>query len=183
MPRAKLKAAKQAGANKATVHDRRSTDLPKNARVAPVEIDDPLEPGSKIIAFRSITGPLEFLRAHNHIDEAQYNAGRQLQGYYEQSEIGGVKAIDPAKEAVDGGRMAETLTEQVQRAIQEVIRLEKALGMEGASLARQILCFGYSIQKCAELRGMHGKRFNEYVGIRFREVLETLALELKLISG
>jgi hypothetical protein len=38
------------------VHDRRSHDLPLNAEVAPVEVDDPLalEPGDKIVALRSI---------------------------------------------------------------------------------------------------------------------------------
>ena len=40
----------------AKVHDRRSRDLPRNAEVAAVEVDDPLalEPGDKIVTLRSI---------------------------------------------------------------------------------------------------------------------------------
>jgi hypothetical protein len=42
--------------NPAKVHDRRSRDLPRNAEVAAVEVDDPLalEPGEKIVTLRSI---------------------------------------------------------------------------------------------------------------------------------
>jgi hypothetical protein len=40
----------------AKIHDRRSRDLPRNAEVAAVEVDDPLglEPGDKIVTLRSI---------------------------------------------------------------------------------------------------------------------------------
>ena len=42
----------------ARVHDRRSKDLPRNAEVAAVEVDDPLglEPGEKIVTLRSLRG-------------------------------------------------------------------------------------------------------------------------------
>ncbi|MFX5964742.1 hypothetical protein ABTE57_19465, partial [Acinetobacter baumannii] len=56
-------------------YDRRAQDLPLNAEVAPVEIDDPLalEPGDKVIALRSTRGdPLAKLHTHGQIDEAQY---------------------------------------------------------------------------------------------------------------
>lgn len=40
----------------AKAHDRRSRDLPRNAEVAAIEVDDPLalEPGDKIVTLRSI---------------------------------------------------------------------------------------------------------------------------------
>jgi hypothetical protein len=59
----------------AKVHDRRSQDLPRNAEVAAVEVDDPLglEPGDKIVTLRSIRNdPLARLHSHHQIDEAQY---------------------------------------------------------------------------------------------------------------
>jgi len=51
MPRAKRKKPY----NPAKAHDRRSQDLPRNAEVATVEVDNPLalEPGEKIVALRS----------------------------------------------------------------------------------------------------------------------------------
>jgi hypothetical protein len=58
----------------AKVHDRRSRDLPRNAEVAAVEVDDPLgmEPGDKIVTLRSIRNdPLGRMHSHRHVDEAQ----------------------------------------------------------------------------------------------------------------
>ena len=56
----------------AKIHDRRSRDLPRNAEVAEVEVDNPLalEPGEKIVALRSIRNdPLGRLHSHRQIDE------------------------------------------------------------------------------------------------------------------
>jgi hypothetical protein len=52
MPRAKRNKAQRA----TRVHDRKAQDLPLNAEVADVEVDDPLalEPGEKIVTLRSI---------------------------------------------------------------------------------------------------------------------------------
>ena len=168
---------------KGAVHDRRAQELPANAMVAPVEIDDPYEPGAKIIAFQSLRdSPINYLRARGQIDEAQYNAGKKLQTFYERAEIGGIRAVDPTREKVDCGRITETLTERVQDAIQQVIALERVLGTEGAALARHVLCYGYGIAQCAQMRGMTGERGVRYIGTRFREVLETLAVEMKLVG-
>jgi hypothetical protein len=98
-------------------HDRRAQDLPLNAEVAPVEIDDPLalEPGEKIIALRSTRGdPLAKLHTHRQIDEAQYRGGRAFQNDWERAERG-PRAIDPTRERVDGGQARELITE-AQRA-------------------------------------------------------------------
>ena len=73
MPRAKRKKPY----NPAKVHDRRSQDLPRNAEVAAIEVDDPLglEPGDKIVTLRSIRNdPLARLHTHRQIDEAQTRA-------------------------------------------------------------------------------------------------------------
>ena len=184
MPRrTKLKRTGRTQGTGRAVHDRRAQELPINAMVAPVEIDDPYEPGAKIVALQSLRdSPLNYMRARGQIDEAQYNAGKKLQEFYERAEIGGLRAIDPTREAVDGGRIAETLTESVQEAIQQVIALERVLGTEGAALARHVLCYGYGITQCAQMRGMTGQLYTKYVGIRFREVLETLAVEMKLVG-
>lgn len=179
----RLRKAKAESEAEPRVHERLSNDLLDNAEVRPLVVDDPMEPGAKIVAFQSLRGDtLALLHAQKRIDEAQYRAGREMQRFYELSEIGGVRAIDPFKEKVDGGRIAETLTEQVQNAIQEVLRLEKALGREGTALARDILCVGLSVKQCATARNLFDERGQKWLGLRFREVLETLAFELKLIT-
>src|SRR6202171_2024984 len=97
----------------ARVHDRRSRDLPRNAEVAAVEVDDPLglEPGEKIVTLRSIRNdPLARLHTHRLIDEAQYQGGRAFQDDWEEAERG-PQAVEPSREYVDGARMREPITE------------------------------------------------------------------------
>jgi hypothetical protein len=77
MPRVKRKKPYSPG----RAHDRRSQDLPYNAEVAAIEVDDPLalEPGDKIVALRSIRNdPLGRLHSHRQIDQAQFRGGRAL---------------------------------------------------------------------------------------------------------
>src|SRR5947208_14820223 len=98
--------------NPAKVHDRRSHDLPRNAEVAAVEVDDPLglEPGDKIVAFRSIRGdPLATLHTHHQIDEAQYRGGRAFQNDWEQA-ARAPRAVDPTPERVDGAQAGGPIT-------------------------------------------------------------------------
>src|SRR5260370_41602133 len=74
--------------NPAKVHDRRSRDLPRNAEVAAVEVDDPLalEPGGKIVTLRSIrNNPPARLHTHRQIDEAQYQGRRGFQDDWEKA--------------------------------------------------------------------------------------------------
>ena len=106
MPRAK----RRRPYNPAKAHDRKSRDLLRNAEVATVEVDNPLalDPGEKIVALRSIRNdPLARLHSHRQIDEAQYQAGRAFQSDWEKAERG-PRAVDPAREYVDGGQRPRT---------------------------------------------------------------------------
>src|SRR5690348_15837128 len=101
-------------------HDRRATDLLRNARVAPLEVDDPMELGGKLIVMRSTRDdPLADLHARGQIDEAQYRGGRAFQEDFEAAERG-PRAIDPSKEAVDGGLMPEPITEAQRKAAKQL---------------------------------------------------------------
>src|SRR3977135_1761264 len=100
--------------NPARIHDRRSRDLPRNAEVAAVEVDDPLalEPGEKIVTLRSIRNdPLARLHTHHQIDEAQYQGGRAFQDDWEKAERG-PQAGHPPREYGGGGRAREPITER-----------------------------------------------------------------------
>src|SRR6202140_321007 len=114
----------------AKVHDRRSNDLPRNAEVAAIEVDDPLglEPGEKIVTLRSLRNdPLGRLHSHHQIDEAQYQGGRAFQDDWEKAERG-PKAVDPTREYVDGGRVREPITERQRKAVLRLNRAEPELG-------------------------------------------------------
>lgn len=165
--------------NPNTVHDRRSHDLLANARVAVDEVDDPyaINPGDKIVVLRSTRNdPLADMKSKGQIDQCDYIAGRHWQAAWENAEIGGVRAIDPSKEAVDGGRLPEVLTDQQRRAVQDLKAAKEALGPAGNELLTDVLAKGWSISQAALHRGRTSERDRLYVGGRFRECLRTLAI-------
>ena len=118
------------------LHDRRSHDLPRNAEVVSVEIDDPmaLEPGDKIVALRSVRGdPLGRLHSHHQIDDAQYRGGRAFQNDWERAERG-PQAVDPTREYVDGVQRREPITDGQRNAVLRLNRAERELGADGSAL-------------------------------------------------
>jgi hypothetical protein len=157
------------------VHDRRATDLLRNAQVAVIEIDDPYESGAKITAIRSTRNdPLAGMHARKTIDEAQYHGGRAFQRDFETAERG-PRAIDPAKEYVDGGLMPEPITEAQQKAARQLAVVYRALGPDGAALVHDVLIHAYGYSKIAERRGLSGERWEKYFGMRVHECLHRLS--------
>src|SRR5467141_4378970 len=164
--------------NPAKAHDRRSRDLPRNAEVAAVEVDDPLglEPGEKIVTLRSIRNdPLARLHTHRQIDEAQYQGGRAFQDDWEKAERG-PQAVDPTREYVDGVRAREPITERQRRAVLRLNRAERELGADGAALVHGVLGLGMTMEQVGQRRGLRGQRWMDYFSRRFRECLDRLAL-------
>jgi len=160
------------------VHDRRSRDLPRNAEVAEVEIDDPLalEPGEKIVALRSIRNdPLGRLHSHRQLDDAQYQAGRAFQNDWERAERG-PQAVDPTRDYVDGVRTREPVTESQRMAVLRLHRAERELGADGAALAHDVLIKGMTMDQVGQRRALSSQRWNDYFSRRFRECLDRLAL-------
>jgi hypothetical protein len=162
----------------AKVHDRRSLDLPLNAEVAAVEVDDPLalEPGEKIVTLRSIRNdPLARLHSHRQIDEAQYQGGRAFQDDWEKAERG-PRAVDPTREYVDGGQAREPITERQRKAVLRLNRAERELGADGSALVHDVLILGMTMQQIGQRRDLPGQRWIDYFARRFRECLDRLAL-------
>jgi hypothetical protein len=178
MPRAKRNKPYDPAKAHNKAHDRRSRDLPRNAEVAPVEIDDPLglEPGDKIVTLRSIRNdPLARLHSHRQIDEAQYQGGRSFQDDWEKAERG-PQAVDPSREYVDGGQFREPITERQRKAVLRLNRIERELGADGSVLAYEVLILGLTMEQIGERRGVRGQRWLDYFARRFRECLDRLAL-------
>lgn len=162
----------------AKIHDRRSRDLPRNAEVVAVEVDDPmaLEPGDKIVALRSIRGdPLGRLHSHHQLDDAQYRGGRAFQNDWEQAERG-PQAVDPTREYVDGVQRREPITEGQRNAVLRLNRAERELGADGSALVHDVLIQGMTMLQVAERRGLHSQRWRDYLARRFQECLDRLAL-------
>ncbi|OKO85956.1 hypothetical protein [Bradyrhizobium sp. AS23.2] len=162
----------------ANIYDRRSRDVPFNAEMVEVEVDNPLalDPGEKIVAIRSIrSDPLGRLHSHHQIDEAQYRGGRAYQNDWERAERG-PQAMDPTREYVDGARTREPVTESQRQAVLRLNRVERELGTDGAALVHDVLVLGLTMDQIGQRRAVRTQRWNDYFARRFRECLDRLAL-------
>ncbi|MGX9428377.1 MULTISPECIES: DUF6456 domain-containing protein [Bradyrhizobium] len=174
MPRAKRKKPY----HPARAHDRRAQDLPYNAEVATVEVDDPLalEPGDKVVALRSVRNdPLGRLHSHRQIDDTQFRGGRAFQSDWEKAERG-PRAVDTTREYVDGGTQREPITEAQRRAVSRLNRVERELGADGSALVHEVLILGMTMEQVGERRGLRTQRWNDYFARRLKECLDRLAL-------
>lgn len=168
-----------------TVHDRRASDFNRGIakHVSPEEVDDPYEPGATIIVMRQKRDdPLGSLKNHKHINEAQYQGGRAFQHDFETAERG-PRAIDPSKEAVDGGLPPEAITEGQRKAARKLAEVYRALGQDGSSLAHDVLVYGLTMSRVAVRRGLSGERWENYFGMRFKECLDCLAIVYGFAMG
>jgi hypothetical protein len=162
----------------AKVHDRRSRDLPLNAEVAVIEVDDPLalEAGEKIVALRSIRNdPLARLHSRGQISEAQYQGGRAFQNDWERAERG-PRAVDPTREYVDGVQAREPIAEGQRKAALRLNRIERELGADGSALVHNVLVDGMTMEQVGQRRGLVTQRWKDYFSRRFQECLDRLAL-------
>ena len=152
--------------------------LPANAIVGVVEVDDPYARGERISAVASLRDdPLGALWARRQIDDAKYMAGRHWQKLYEAVEIG-ARGMDFTRERVDGGRNGvEIHTERRTQATAVLTRCAGVLGREGDALCRDVLGRGLCLVEVAASRGYGTRRGIEFLGMRLRECLETLAHE------
>jgi hypothetical protein len=158
------------------VYDRQSRDLPINSRVAEAVVDDPIGDGSKLKVLRSVRDdPLAAMHSRRQIDDAMLAAGREWQRHHEDSEFGSICAIDTTKEAVDGGRMRDILTDRQAKAVKALKAADKELGQLGSILIRKVLGGRESITEVAVQHHYTTAREIDFLSRRFRECLETLA--------
>lgn len=157
------------------IYDRQSRDIPINAVVVPVVVEDPYERGGKIETTASLRDDiLRHLRVRDEIDEAQFQAGRKYERYVEQSQIGSVKAMDPTKEPVDGGgALPESITDRQIAAQRELSEAGRVLGRRGEAMVRMVLVDRLSFKEIAPNTGRYDLA---YVRRHFFDCLEELAM-------
>ncbi len=114
------------------------------------------------------------MHARHTIDEAQYWGGRAFQRDFEAAERG-PRAIDPAKEYVDGGLPAEPITEAQQEAAIRLAGVYRELGPDGSALIHDVLIHARSYKHIAESRGLGGERWEKFFGMSVHLHLHTLA--------
>lgn len=165
----------KAAARQTKVHDRQSRDLPINAIVTSIVVDDPYEQGAKITALRSLRDDvLGHLLARSEIDQAQFEAGRCYERYAEQSQIGSVKAMDPTKEPVDGGGgIVEPISDRQIAAVRELAEAARVLGRRGEIIVRAILV---DRKKFRDIARSSREGDVAHVRLSFKDGLEELAI-------
>lgn len=143
----------------------------------PVDIPDPLDGRGRVVVFRALRDdPLGRMQDRGQIDPAQYAAGRCWQRAYELAEVGGARAIDPTREAVDGGQIAAaTISDAQAEAFRVLARGGRAVGMLGESVLRDVLGRRMFPTDVARARGYASQRSVDYYARLFRECLDTLA--------
>lgn len=166
----------------APAHDRRA-EGPVHQDVAPSIVDDPYEQGGKITVLRSLRDdPLARMHVRGQIDDAQMAAGRHWQHSYEIAEIGGATGIDPTRDYVDGGRIPEPLTDARRRAVRDLNRAARLVGVIGESVLRDVLVLGMMPAQVAAARGYSDERSIRFYARTFRDALEALAVEYGFAS-
>lgn len=139
-------------------------------------VDDPYERGAVREAVRSTRDdPLAGMHARRQIDDCQFAAGRLWQRHRENSQIGTIRAIDPERIRVDGGRAPEPITDRQLKAFRALAGARAALGNADNRLVEDVLGHRAAIIEAAEDRGFVTKHGREGVGRRFRAALNTLA--------
>lgn len=160
------------------IHARLSQDLPINSAVSVAIVPDPYgQNGEKIQVLRSTrTDALAGMFARNWIDEAQLNAGRKWERLFESAEIGSIRGFDPTKEAVDGGKAFEPVTDRQIMALRKLDEAHRWLGRDGYGVVFSVLGQRQLLKTAAESHGYVTAREVDYFSRRFRECLETLAI-------
>lgn len=170
------------------IHDRMTTDLPVGSVVSIAIVSDPYsDKGEYIQVLRSIRDdPLAGMLSRRQIDDAQYQAGRMWQALHQKSTIGAIRAIDPAREAVDGGTMQDFLSDSQIAAFRRMKECWQVLSESNfpglAQLMFDVLAGQMSITRAAFSRGATTKWQIQCVGRQFRSGLEMLAIHFKLAS-
>jgi hypothetical protein len=156
------------------IHDRRASDVIAAGEYSVIDVDDPYEAGTKITATRQLRGdPLARLHTHHQIDEAQYHAGRAYQRDWEVAERG-AQAIDPTKEAVDGGRLPEPITDRQAKARKRLKEVRSYLGIRLHNVAHAVLIEGSSREQLAGAPS--SQAVLKLHGTLFRTALDELAV-------
>ena len=154
-----------------------------HGEVASVVVDDPYatRSGEKITVLRQLrSDPLARLHSRKQIDEAQFRAGRAFQRDWETAERG-VRALDPTRERVDGGKRSEPLFERQARARKRLVALEGVLGRTMHCVTHAVLVDGIGMETLGQrLFSREGEASAKYYGRLFRDALDVLAVEYGL---
>lgn len=123
--------------------------------------------------------------ARFHLNEAQARAATRFRNLYEQSQVGGSRAIDPSVEAVDGGyRNPEAVFETGADARREFIRAQSFLGPQDYRRAEFVIIGEHGPTAYARFRLRSSRPNNGQLtakfSVEFRGIMDRLAVYWQL---
>jgi len=145
------------------------------------QVQDVYEPLKKATAAINVREhSLTYLHHLGVISTEQFLSGNEFRRHYEAAILGGFKAIDYSRIRVDGGVVAEPLTERVQRASKWLgeASSEPGIGRIGYSILCRVAGEGETIRQVALTwpmnAGMSRQRMEGYIRGRLLEALDAL---------
>jgi len=143
-------------------------------------VNDPLEPGARYEAVVNVReSAIDHMASRWRINTAQEAAGQRFRKLWEMAAVGRSQAVDPAKEAVDGGGMTDPISDELVKASIELNRVMQIAGPQGSKLLIAIVGEGKRIEEVAQNWSkaggiVRGDRAEGYVVARMIEALDDL---------
>ncbi|TGD94049.1 hypothetical protein [Methylobacterium nonmethylotrophicum] len=153
---------------------------PQAIPTAIVAIDDPLEPGKRLLAtVNRRVDILEDERSHGRISVSQYETARQVQAVFERAtgaRLGsGGWNVGGSRDQTIAHELAIIYAIEDARVVRALLgRVEKAVGTVGARFLKSVLADRQTFAQAAEARGKAGERGTSQVAAHFRILLEGL---------
>lgn len=159
-------------------------DEPQNIERGYKVVPDPWEPGARLsVPCNMRESPIEHMAARKRLNAAQKDAADRYRALYERAQLGPLRAMDLAKERLDGGGAGDAFSDRVMEAARRIAVANRNLGRVAAALVINVVGEGVSIDALA--RGyplMTDKRANGYVTGRLIEALDQLVEHWGLIA-
>jgi hypothetical protein len=156
-----------------------------------VEVDNPLylaqdklgrAAGTKRIRVQRAlrNDPIAKLHSTGRLNDLEFRVGRDIQAVVEAGQVGGIKAMDPTNEPVDGGgKIREPINDRQLRAMKLLNgTIYPLLGKLGSSLVFAVLAGGMMPEDYARSIGVLDTRGINSIGREFARYLGMLATEL-----
>lgn len=166
------------------VHDRRAQDALAEMHLVAVDVKNPhdIDGGNITVLATTRDDILRRLHSAKGIDDAQFAAGRSWEEDWQRAQLGHTSSGGQWRERVQGGGVSgEIITDKVRRAVSNLAEADRALGIQGCAIVRDILGRGMTTKAAAVKHcGSMSDRNTSYITKRFGECLETLVVVYQL---
>jgi len=154
--------------------------------ISAANVPDPYEPTKNVAVARNIAAPIDTMSARREINHVQRAACDWFRRLYDSASIGGARAIDYGREYVDGGRVAQPLSEAVLQAGRDLKMLMawEGVGSNGYILLVRIIGEERGVVELAKTWPGSGdqKRREGYVKGRFLEAVDAIVRERDMVA-